>query len=110
MADRIRIIPHFAEGIPDVGSFEVWFADGRTSEYFYWDDNPGRASITRKMDRSQAKEAVRALNGTSWNTPARYATAADGSARSILISRGKVRTRVPAVRPAHPARPAIGRR
>ena len=61
MIDRIRIIPHAPEGIPDCGSFEVWFADGRPSQYFYWDDNPGRASTTRKMDQTQAKEAARAL-------------------------------------------------
>jgi len=59
--NRIRIIPHFPEVIPDCGSFEVWFADGRPSQYFYWDDNPGRASTTRKMDQSQAREAARAL-------------------------------------------------
>ena len=51
MAGPIRIIPHKPEGIPDVGSFEVWFADGRESQYFYWDDNPGRASTTRKMNQ-----------------------------------------------------------
>jgi hypothetical protein len=31
MTDRIRIIPHFPKGIPDCGSFEVWFADGPES-------------------------------------------------------------------------------
>jgi hypothetical protein len=61
MTDRVRIIPHALRSIPDSGSFEVWFADGRPSQYFYWDDNPGRASTTRKMDQSQAKEAARAL-------------------------------------------------
>jgi hypothetical protein len=61
MADRIRVIPHYPEGIPDCGSFEVRFADGRESQWFYWDDNPGRASITRKMDREEAWEAARAL-------------------------------------------------
>ena len=61
MADRIRIIPHKPEGIPDVGSFEVWFADGRPSEFFYWDDNAGRASITRKMNQDEAIEAARAF-------------------------------------------------
>jgi hypothetical protein len=61
MADRIRIIPHAPEGIPDSGSFEVWFADGRESQYFYWDDNPGRASTTRKMNQDQAREAARKL-------------------------------------------------
>jgi len=59
MAGPIRIIPHAPKGIPDCGSFEVWFADGRPSQYFYWDDNPGRASITMKMD--QAKQRKRAF-------------------------------------------------
>jgi hypothetical protein len=59
--DRIRIIPHAPEGIPDCGSFEVWFANGRPSTFFHWDDNRGRASITRKMDQDQAREAARAL-------------------------------------------------
>jgi hypothetical protein len=54
MADRIPIIPYYHEGIPDCGSFEVWFADGRPSEFFYWDNNYGRASITRKMNQDQA--------------------------------------------------------
>jgi hypothetical protein len=58
MTGRIRIIPHYPEGIPDCGSFEVWFADGRQSEWFYWDDNRGRASITRTMDQDQAREAA----------------------------------------------------
>ena len=33
---RIRIIKH--EAIPGSGSFEVRFADGRESQYFYFDD------------------------------------------------------------------------
>ena len=45
----------------DLGSFEVWFADGRPSEYCYWDDNAGRASITRKMNHQQACEAAKAF-------------------------------------------------
>jgi hypothetical protein len=59
--DRIRIIPRAPEGIPDCGSFEVWFADGRPSTFFYWDDNRGRGSITQKMDQQQAREAARRL-------------------------------------------------
>jgi hypothetical protein len=50
MTDRIRIIPHAPAGIPDCGSFEVWFADGRESQWFCWDDNrtrSRRASYTR---------------------------------------------------------------
>ncbi|CCD96412.1 conserved hypothetical protein [Bradyrhizobium sp. ORS 375] len=42
--DQVRIIPHSPKGIPDTGSFEVRFADGRPSVYFYWDNNPGRRS------------------------------------------------------------------
>ena len=53
MADRIRVMPHYPEGIPDCGSFEVWFADGRECQWFYWDNNPGRASTTRKMNQNR---------------------------------------------------------
>jgi hypothetical protein len=66
MAGPIRIIPHKPEGIPDVGSFEVWLADGRPSQYFYWDDNPGRALTTRKMDQEQAIEAAINLARIEW--------------------------------------------
>jgi hypothetical protein len=45
MTDRIRIIPHALRSVADSGSFEVWFADGQPSQYFYWDDNPSRRSI-----------------------------------------------------------------
>jgi len=62
--DPIRIFPHSPEGIPDCGSFEVWFQDGRPSRYFYWDDNPGRRSVTGKPTQddalTQAKELARA--------------------------------------------------
>jgi hypothetical protein len=46
------------KGIRDCGSFEIWFADGRPSTFFYWDDNRGRASITRNMNQDQAREAA----------------------------------------------------
>ncbi|HEV2156933.1 hypothetical protein [Bradyrhizobium sp.] len=35
MTDRVRIIKH--EAVPQSGSFEVRFAAGRESKYFYWD-------------------------------------------------------------------------
>ena len=41
MTDRIRLIKH--EAVPGCGSFEVRFADGRLSKYFYFDDVPGPA-------------------------------------------------------------------
>jgi len=57
--------PHAPEGIPDCGSFEVWFADGRPSTFFYWEDNPGRASTTRKMNRSRRAKQSGSLPGQS---------------------------------------------
>ncbi|UPJ70030.1 hypothetical protein [Bradyrhizobium sp. 187] len=51
------------QAIPDCGSFEVCFQDGRPSQYFYWDDNPGRRSITIGLSQedalNQAKELTR---------------------------------------------------
>jgi hypothetical protein len=55
MPDRIRIIPHAPECIPDCGSFEVWFADGRESPICLLGRQPW--PITQKMDRQQAREA-----------------------------------------------------
>ena len=37
---NVRLIKH--EVIPDCGSFEIRFPDGRPSRYFYWDDLPSR--------------------------------------------------------------------
>jgi hypothetical protein len=37
---NVRLIKH--EAIPQCGSFEVRFSDGRPSQYFYWEDLPGR--------------------------------------------------------------------
>ncbi len=61
--DPIRIIPHSPPGIPDTGSFEVRFADGRPSVYFYWDDNPGRRAISMSgvTSAAEARAAARAL-------------------------------------------------
>jgi hypothetical protein len=36
----VRIRKH--EPVPLTGSYEVCFADGRASVYFYWDDMAGR--------------------------------------------------------------------
>ena len=57
--DNIRIIKH--EIIPDTGSIEVKYADGRKSVYFYWDEDPGRRSIRGTMTLDQAKEEAREL-------------------------------------------------
>jgi hypothetical protein len=39
MAD-VRLIKH--EAVPKCGSFEIRFANGVPSKFFYWDDVPGR--------------------------------------------------------------------
>jgi hypothetical protein len=69
MTDRIRIIKH--EAIPGCGSFEVCFADGRVSQYFYFDDLPGRRLRPQMLTREQALEAATALARGAVN----YATA-----------------------------------
>lgn len=56
---RIRIIRHSA--VPDTGSFEVRFPDGRDSVFFYWDDVASRRLRPEAMTSAQAKEKARAL-------------------------------------------------
>ena len=53
----IRIIKH--EAVPQTGSFEVRFSDGRPSVYFYWDDIPGRRLNPEQMDSGRALEAAK---------------------------------------------------
>jgi hypothetical protein len=49
----IRIIRH--EAVPQCGSFEVQFDDGRPSRCFYWDDIPGRRLRPETVDQATAK-------------------------------------------------------
>jgi hypothetical protein len=62
MRSAIRIIKH--EAVPDCGSFEVRFPDGRPSRFYYWDDLPSRrlnpATLDRETAPEQAKVAARA--------------------------------------------------
>lgn len=55
----IRIIRH--EAIPRQGSFEVRFADGRPSKYFYWDDEKSRRLRQDAVDQETAKAAAKAF-------------------------------------------------
>ena len=55
----IRIIKH--EAVPQCGSFEVRYPDGRPSQYFYWDDLPGRRLNPATLDRETALEQAKAL-------------------------------------------------
>lgn len=61
-APRIHIIRH--ETVPQTGSFEVRFADGRASQFFYYDDVLGRWLRPDILTSEQALEgALRGLNG-----------------------------------------------
>ena len=55
----IRVIKH--EVVPQTGSFEVRFSDGRPSVFFYWDDIPARRLSPQQMDSNRALEAARAF-------------------------------------------------
>ena len=55
---NVRIIKR--EVIPQTGSYEVKFTDGRPSVYHYFDDDPGRRSITGKMTSAQALQLAAA--------------------------------------------------
>jgi hypothetical protein len=58
--DRIRIIPH--RGVDDdCGSLEVWFADGRASVRFYWDNLVSRRLRPSLLTREEAVEKATAL-------------------------------------------------
>jgi hypothetical protein len=59
MAHDQRPVRH--EAIPQTGSYEVPFADGRPGVYHYFDDDPGRRSITGKMTSEQALEQAKAI-------------------------------------------------
>jgi hypothetical protein len=59
MPARIRIIKH--EAVPLCGSFEVHFPDGRPSQYFYFDDMPGRRMRPNLVDRATARRAAEFL-------------------------------------------------
>ena len=58
--DPIRIIPH--RGVDDdCGSLEVWFADGRQSVRFYWDNLVSRRLSANTLARERAIEKATAV-------------------------------------------------
>ena len=58
--DPVRIIPH--RGVDDdCGSVEVWFADGRKSVMFYWDNLVSRRMRSTTLTRQDAIEKATAL-------------------------------------------------
>ena len=64
MTERIRLRKHTsAPELPDCGSYEVCFPDGRESIYFYY-DNPGRRSITMALSSEEAERRAKDLART----------------------------------------------
>ena len=59
---RVRIIKH--EAVPGCGSFEVRFADGRPSRFYYWDDLPSRRLRIEMLTREEALEKAKAFART----------------------------------------------
>ena len=58
MPGRIRIIRH--EPVPQSGSYDVRFADGRASRFYYHDDVLAGCGLKRSQAK-QALEAARAF-------------------------------------------------
>ncbi|MHC2666978.1 hypothetical protein ACVINX_007763 [Bradyrhizobium diazoefficiens] len=55
----IRLIKH--EAVPNCGSFEVRYCDGRPSRYFYWGDLPSRRLRPEVLTRDVALETARSI-------------------------------------------------
>jgi len=49
------------EAVPDTGSFEVYFDDGRPSIFLYWHDVPSRRLRPEIITSEQALEAAKAF-------------------------------------------------
>ena len=57
--------------MPDCGSYEVRFPDGRQFRYFYWDDVPGRRMRPELLTSEQALECAKAFaRAERYNTKA----------------------------------------
>jgi hypothetical protein len=56
---NVRPIKH--EAVPKCGSYEIRYADGRPSEFFYWDDIPGRRLNPDAVDSQTVLERAKAF-------------------------------------------------
>jgi len=58
-----RLIKH--EAIPQTGSYEVRYPDGRPSRFFYWEDVPSRRLDPNTLTSEQALDLAKlAANAT----------------------------------------------
>jgi hypothetical protein len=53
----VRLYKH--EAVPDCGSVEVRFSDGRPSRFFYWNDQPGRRLRTDLLTSEEAEQRAK---------------------------------------------------
>jgi hypothetical protein len=59
---KVRLLKHTSPtATRDSGSYEIEFPDGRPSAYVYWDDNPGRRSITLSLSSEEAEQIAKEL-------------------------------------------------
>jgi hypothetical protein len=49
------------ETVPSCGSYEVRFSDGRPSQHFYFEDNPGRRLRPEQLTSEEALEQAKAF-------------------------------------------------
>ena len=62
---KVRLLKHTSPtATRDSGSYEIEFPDGRPSAYVYWDDNPGRRSITLSLSSQEAEQIAKELART----------------------------------------------
>lgn len=57
--DSMTISIHKHEAVPDCGSFEVRYSDGRESVFFYFEENPGRRLRPEQVNRETALQAAK---------------------------------------------------
>ena len=62
----VRLIRH--EAVPKCGSFEVRFSDGRPSQHFYFEDNPGRRLRPEQLTGQEALEQAKVFARTARDT------------------------------------------
>ena len=59
MLEKIRLIKH--EIIPDCGSYEVRYPDGRPSKYFYFENLPSRRLRPDLVEQTIAEKGAKAF-------------------------------------------------
>jgi hypothetical protein len=59
MSARVQVVKR--EPIPQTGSYEVRFSDGRPSKHFYWDDVPDRRLGSDLLTSEEAGKRARAF-------------------------------------------------